>query len=92
MFLKSQSLSILALHVMGNKYPLLSYSQVIKILKAHSFTHKRTRGSHEAWEGYVGGRRRVVTVDNKIKTYGKDLIKSMIVQSGLTRDEFYESR
>ena len=40
----------------------------------------------------MGGRRRVVTVDNKIKTYGKDLIKSMIVQSGLTRDEFYESR
>jgi predicted RNA binding protein YcfA (HicA-like mRNA interferase family) len=78
---------------MGKKYPLLDRSQVEKILKNIGFEptrHKRT--SHAQWEGYVKGRRRIVTVDHmssKKEKYGRKLTNKMIAQSGLTKEEFY---
>jgi predicted RNA binding protein YcfA (HicA-like mRNA interferase family) len=60
------------------------------ILTRLGFTHVRTDGSHELWEHpEIRARRRAVTVDASMSEFGEDLLKSMIAQSGLTREEFY---
>jgi hypothetical protein len=80
---------------MGRRYPPLNRSQIIEILKAHDFAPKKREGggtSHEQWEGYVKGQRRLVTVKKLPRdtdVYGSALLKSMIDQSGLTKKEFY---
>jgi hypothetical protein len=38
--------------------------------------------------GIIGGRKRLVTIDLH-GDYGVDIIRSMIRQSGLTREQFY---
>jgi predicted RNA binding protein YcfA (HicA-like mRNA interferase family) len=79
--------------IMGkDKYPPLDRDQVESILKNLNFSIKRTEGDHANWEGYTGGKRRIVTVaqlKSKKEKYGHRLLNSMIRQSGLTRKEFY---
>ena len=44
------------------------------------------------WEGYVGGQRRIVTVDHlksKKEEYRGTLLKKVIQQSGMTKKRFY---
>jgi predicted RNA binding protein YcfA (HicA-like mRNA interferase family) len=80
---------------MSGKYPALTPAQVEDILKQAGFTLKRTSSSHNQWEGYVDGKRRLVTVDQlsrSSETFGKRLMKSMIRQSGMTNDKFYSYR
>jgi predicted RNA binding protein YcfA (HicA-like mRNA interferase family) len=77
---------------MGKQYPPLDRQQVELILKKSGFQPKRQRSSHSQWEGYAKGQRRIVTVDHlksKTEKYGKTLLRKMIEQSGLTKDEFY---
>lgn len=79
---------------MGKRYPLLNRSQVEKVLKKAGFTLKRQNAtSHAHWEGYVDGKRKVVTVDHlggsKKEQYGRRLLASMIRQSGLGKKRFY---
>jgi predicted RNA binding protein YcfA (HicA-like mRNA interferase family) len=77
---------------MGGEYPPLDREQVETILKALGFRVKHQRASHAQWEGYTKGARRVVTVDHlksAKEKYGP-LLKRMIQQSGLTREEFYK--
>lgn len=77
---------------MGFRYPELTPAKVGKILKKAGFVKVRQEGSHEQWEGYIGGQRRIVTVDalgSRNDTYSKQLIKSMITQSGLSKGKFY---
>lgn len=54
---------------------------------------KRQAGtSHAQWEGYIDGRRRIVTVDHlksAKEKYGRALLKKMIEQFGLSKKEFY---
>lgn len=80
---------------MSGKYPPLTPTEVEKILERAGFILKRTSGSHNQWEGIVKGKRRLVTVDKlsrSSETFGKRLMKSMIRQSGMTKDEFYSYR
>ena len=78
---------------MGGQYPPLDRSQVESILKALGFTPKpRTGTSHAQWEGYVKGKRQIVTVDHlksKKEKYGHKLLGKMIQQSGVSKKEFY---
>lgn len=79
---------------MGIFYPMLDRGQVEDILKSSGFVLKRQFGtSHAQWEGYIDGKRRIVTVDalsGKMKAkFGRDLLRSMIKQSGMTKQEFY---
>jgi predicted RNA binding protein YcfA (HicA-like mRNA interferase family) len=76
---------------MGSKLPLLKPREVQANLRALGFTHRRTDGSHETWERLadrIMPERKVVQVDNKIKQFDPFLMKSMIRQSGFTREEF----
>jgi len=80
---------------MSGKYPPLTPAQVENILVKAGFSLKRTASSHNQWEGYVKGKRRLVTVDQLSRSseiFGKRLMKSMIRQSGMTNDEFYSYR
>lgn len=74
---------------MPKKYPPLTPDEVIKILKKRGFILKATEGSHAQYEGEVKGLTKKVTVDEAEKEFGNFLIKSMIRQSGLSREEFY---
>jgi len=75
---------------MGNKLPLLKPREVEANLKLLGFVHKRTDGSHATWERAAGkGRRRaIVTVDLGKKQFDAFLMKMMIRQSLLSREEF----
>lgn len=75
---------------MPAKYPPLTPGEVREILRASGFVLVRTRGSHELW-GHDGieGKPRAVTVDAALRDFGVDLVKSMISQSGLSRESFY---
>lgn len=74
-----------------HKYPPLTPSEVITILEALGFTVKRQTGSHAHYERAPDENqvRRVVTVDTSVHEFWDELIKSMIRQSGFTREEFY---
>ena len=79
---------------MGGKFPPLDRTQVETILRNAGFKSIRHKGtSHDHWEGYIQGQRRIVTVDHlsgkKKEKYGKGLINNMIRQSGLNKAEFY---
>jgi predicted RNA binding protein YcfA (HicA-like mRNA interferase family) len=77
---------------MSGKYPPLTPAEVETILSRAGFTLKRTSGSHNQWEGYIKGQRRLVTVDQlsrKSETFGKKLLRRMIWQSGMNKEEFY---
>lgn len=79
---------------MGIFYPPLDREQVEYILRNAGFSPKRQDAtSHAQWEGYVGGKRRLVTVDHlggkKKEKFGHRLLGKMIAQSGLTKKEFY---
>ncbi len=79
---------------MGKTYPLLDRTQVEYILKSLDFTEIRHEGSHAQWEGWTKGKRRLVTVkhfSSKKKKYSHGLLRKMIQQSGLSKQEFYSS-
>lgn len=71
--------------------PTLTASEVRQILSARGFVYKRSKGSHEIYEGMINGQRRVVTVDENEAPFEPFILRSMIEQSGLTRDDFYAS-
>ncbi|WP_449243746.1 type II toxin-antitoxin system HicA family toxin [Desulfobacca acetoxidans] len=77
---------------MSGKYPPLTPAEIEDILRQAGFFLKRTAGSHNQWEGQIGGKRRLVTVDHlsrRSETFGSELMASMIRQSGMTKDKFY---
>ena len=50
----------------------------------------RQAASHQQWAGEWGGQRRIVTLDVKYREIGDPrLLKSIIRQAGMTREEFY---
>ena len=81
---------------MGGQFPPLSPSEVEEILKKAGFHLNRQDGSHFHWEGYIGGQRRLVTVDHlggrMSEKYGPELMRNMIRQSGISKKEFYSYR
>ncbi len=75
---------------MPRKYPPLTPAQVRDILQRHGFALRGTEGSHEQWvHDSVNGKPRHVTVDSGYREFDDDRIKTMIAQSGLSREEFY---
>lgn len=76
---------------MGARYPSLTPSEVESILQALGFHFKRQDGSHAQWERLAEGlrQRAIVTVDRAEKEFLDYLMKSMIRQSGFTREQFY---
>lgn len=80
--------------LVGKNYPLLDREQVEFTLKSLKFTEKRITASHSQWEGYTKGTRRIVTVDHlksRKEKYGHRLLRDMIRQSGLSKEEFYSN-
>ncbi|MBI1930201.1 hypothetical protein HYR99_38865 [Candidatus Poribacteria bacterium] len=76
---------------MPKRYPPLTLAQVVAILRANGFTLSHSRGDHDYYSGVIRGRPRTVTVKTRIDVFSNDLLKYMIAQSGLTREEFYGS-
>lgn len=75
------------------KYPPLTPSEVVEIVKALSFTFKKQTGSHAHWERLADAtkKRAVVTIDMAVSDFWEDIIKKMINQSGFSREEFYRA-
>lgn len=73
------------------KYPPLRPDEVIAILRSLGFTKVRQEGSHTHFECPAGSGlpRCVVTVDVAYSECDESLIKSMIRQSGRSREQFY---
>ncbi len=76
---------------MPRKYPPLTPDDILRILRARGFVYHSTTGSHEYYQGVVRGVSHRVTVDRHYREFSDQLIVFMIVQSGLTREEFYGS-
>lgn len=77
---------------MGKRKHLpLTPAEVRGILTILGFALKRTRGSHEQWEGETHGARRIVTVDAHYREFSVDLMARVVRQSGLTPEEFYRA-
>jgi|SRR5208283_3751929 len=75
------------------RFPLLTPDEVVAVLRARGFDKKRQDGSHAQWERAADGRRlrSIVTVDVSKAEFREELMKSMIRQSNLTREEFYSA-
>jgi predicted RNA binding protein YcfA (HicA-like mRNA interferase family) len=73
------------------KYPPLTPGEIRAILQRLGFSKKNQEGSHEHYERPADARRlrSVVTVDSSISEFGEHLLRSMIRQSGFSREEFY---
>ena len=71
--------------------PTLAARDIRRILGNAGFALKRTTGGHEHWEGYVDGKRRLVTIDPKLSpfTSRSRVLNRMIRQSGLGKSGFY---
>jgi predicted RNA binding protein YcfA (HicA-like mRNA interferase family) len=71
------------------KFPVLSAKQVIKTLRSIGFEDAPTRGkgSHIAMVKREPGKIRLVIIPNR-KIIPKGTLRSILDQSGLTRDEF----
>lgn len=73
---------------MPKAYPLLTCPEVKTILKNLGFEPREQKGSHQHWVKDVGGKRFKVTVDCPKAPFSAYLLKSMIRQSGHSKDEF----
>jgi predicted RNA binding protein YcfA (HicA-like mRNA interferase family) len=71
------------------KHPPLTPQEVVAILKDRGFTVDNQVGSHAQYVGYFKGVKRRVTVDVGEADFGDTLMKSMIRQSGMSREDFY---
>ena len=74
---------------MPKKFPSLTYQEVITILKVRGFEFKDQQGSHEQYEAIIKNKKRKVTVDKNDSPYDDFILRSMVEQSGLSREEFY---
>jgi len=75
---------------MGRKLPLLTPREVVRSLINLGFSLKRQVGSHAQYDRPADKTRTraLVTVDMGKKQFSKELMKSMIRQSGFTAEEF----
>ncbi len=66
---------------------ILKVRSVRRILLKNGYKEVRRKGSHRMYEGYAGGKRRVVTLPGRA---GEDIrgptLKAIIRQSGLSED------
>lgn len=76
---------------MPKKYPPLTDTEVVAILKALGFGYSHSEGGHDFYKAAHSGKAWKVTVDPKASPFGDFLLKSMIAQSGYSRDQFYRA-
>lgn len=75
----------------SRKYLPLSPDDLVRVLKAFGFIHKRTTGDHVQWEGEIKKVRRVSTVQLIKGEYSQERMKRLIENLGLTAEEFYRA-
>ncbi|MBU1599994.1 type II toxin-antitoxin system HicA family toxin [bacterium] len=68
----------------------LSNEAIERILKKNNFALSRQKGSHQQFVGYVKGKKRRVTVIANQKNFAPRTLKSMILQSGLSEQEWLD--
>jgi len=73
-------------------YPKLSSKDIEKILLKHDFKFVSQKGSHRQFKGVVKEKKRRVTVLADRKSFHPKTLKSMIRQSGLTEEEFFDKK
>ena len=71
------------------KYPPLTTAEIIAILLARGFTFHKSSGDHNYYFHTVRGQKRIAQVDTGNPLYTETVIKLVLQQSGLTRDELY---
>ena len=71
--------------------PPLTPGEIVLILLARAFSFSRsTASSHDIYTGTWNHQKRIVVVDMGITIYNDaDMIKLVIRQSGMSREEFY---
>lgn len=74
---------------MPKKYPPLETREVVAILRELGFQPSHSEGGHDFYKGSHSGKNWKVTVDPKASPFGDFLLKSMISQAGVSRDQFY---
>jgi predicted RNA binding protein YcfA (HicA-like mRNA interferase family) len=71
------------------KYPKLSSEDVERVLVKLDFKFVTQKGSHKQFKGIVKGQKRRMTILANRKSFNPKTLKSMIRQSGLTKEEFF---
>jgi predicted RNA binding protein YcfA (HicA-like mRNA interferase family) len=74
---------------MPRKYPPLTAREVVAILEALGFGYSHSEGGHDFYKGSHSGRNWKVTVDEKESPFDDFLLKSMMKQAGVSREQFY---
>ena len=72
------------------KLPIVSGSQIIKLLEKEGFTITRQKGSHISLHKKAENGKIILVVVPKHKEIKKGTLLSIIRQTGMARDEFIE--
>jgi predicted RNA binding protein YcfA (HicA-like mRNA interferase family) len=71
----------------GSKYPVLTASAIVRILRRHGFDLVASKGSHQKWCNLITGKQVIVPYHQ-----GRDLpigtVKSIVEGSGLPLEEW----
>jgi len=73
---------------MGSKYPILTPSDVIKVLKKFGFGFKSQKGSHAKYVKIIEGEPTKTVIIPMHDEVAKGTLKSISVQAGVSLDEF----
>lgn len=77
---------------MGNRrYPPLTPSEIIQILEIRGFVLDSKRGDHRYYIKVVDEKKFRPQVDMGCPSYNSELIKLLLSETGLSREEFYGS-
>lgn len=69
--------------------PPLKIKDIVAILLAAGFEFVEEAAKHDKYEGMINGQRRVVMVSRSVTEVSDWLLKAIIEQSGLSKNEFY---
>lgn len=75
---------------MGTKERPVGHKEMVALLKRLGFTPIRSTGSHDRWEGFHAGQRRMVTLDEHHSPYHRRLLADIRNQIGLSKAEFFD--
>ncbi|TAL50553.1 MAG: type II toxin-antitoxin system HicA family toxin [Methylovulum sp.] len=74
---------------MSGDYPPITCKELKAILTYLGFAFDTQKGSHEQWVLIKDRRKYKVTVDCPKAPFSQELIKSMAIQAGKTKKDFY---
>jgi predicted RNA binding protein YcfA (HicA-like mRNA interferase family) len=75
---------------LGNrKYPPLEPKEIEDILYSRGFNFHKKNGDHRYYIHEVQGKKKIVQIDWGIDMYNSNWIKTILEQSGLSREQFY---